>query len=91
MAGYAAQPRALLMYKWPSIQLHAVLSGATSWSDASPSIQSWAQLEIHRGAVDILSLPTIEKRRAILQKIPGDIRVLVEAEIMRLWKMRNRN
>jgi hypothetical protein len=73
----------------PSIQLHAVLSGATSWSDASPSIQSWAQLEIHRGAVDILSLPTIEKRRAILQKIPGDIRVLVEAEIMRLWKMRN--
>lgn len=73
----------------PSIQLHAVLSGETPWSDASPSIQSWAQLEIHRGAVDILSLPTIEKRRAILQKIPGDIRVLVEAEIMRLWKMRN--
>ena len=56
--------------------------------DASPAIQSWARLQIYRGACSVLSLPTIEARRAALARLPPLIRPYVEAETRRVWAMR---
>lgn len=74
------------MHNPPSRKLHDLLSGRTAWDDADKSIQSWAQFEIYRGARDILKLPTKEKRREMLDRIPASLRPRIEAEIMRLWR-----
>lgn len=71
-----------------SDQLNDLLSGETRWEDAEPSIRSWARLGIHRGALSALRMETKEERRTFLDKMPETIRPHMEAEIMRLWKMR---
>ena len=54
--------------------------------NAPPSVQSWARLEIHDGAVAVMNAGGLEARRAMLQRIPAKIRPHVEARVMELWK-----
>ena len=70
---------------WPSEQLAAYLSGESVGSDA---IQSWATFEIWQAAQQICAMPTLEKRRTALEKIPVTIRPLVKDDMRRIWKTR---
>lgn len=70
----------------PSRKLADYLSGYDA--DPDPSIQSWASFYIYDAAMQIIRLPVKERRRAALEKVPANIRPLVEAEIMRLWDLR---
>ena len=69
----------------PSARLAAYLSGEDLNPDAS--IQSWAQLEIHRAAIHILDLQK-EEREPFLARVPSHIRPLVKAEANRVWSWR---
>jgi hypothetical protein len=69
------------------VWLHRVLSGKVDMKDAPEYVQSWARLPIHQGAKEVLSLPTKEKRRAALMRVPPSIRPYIEAEIMRIWQI----
>lgn len=70
----------------PSQKLFNLLSGKTGWEETDESIRSWARFEIYRGAKDILRLPTKEKRREMLDRIPASIRPHIEKEVLRLWE-----
>lgn len=70
---------------WPSEQLAAYLSGESVGSDA---IQSWATFEIWQAAQQICDMPTLEKRRTALGKIPVTIRPMVKDDMRRIWKSR---
>ena len=70
---------------WPSEQLAAYLSGESVGSDA---IQSWATFEIWQAAQQICAMPTLEKRRTALEKIPVTIRPWVKDDMRRIWKTR---
>lgn len=74
------------MHKTPSEKLHDLLSGRTEWDDADASIRSWAQLEIHKAAVEVLRTPK-EKRDAFLERIPSSLRDKVKAEANRVWAL----
>lgn len=70
---------------WPSEQLATYLSGE---GDASPAIKSWASLEIWKAAEQICAMPTLEKRRTALEKIPVVIRLDVKDQMRRIWAAR---
>ena len=70
---------------WPSEQLATYLSGQ---GDASVAIKSWASLEIWKAAEQICAMPTLEKRRTALEKIPATIRPMVKDDMRRIWKSR---
>ena len=70
---------------WPSEQLTAYLSGESVGTDA---IRSWAAFEIWQAAQQICAMPTLEKRRTALEKIPVTIRPLVKDDMRRIWKTR---
>lgn len=70
----------------PSRKLADYLSGHDDNPD--PSIQSWASFYIYDAAMQIIRLPGKERRRAALEKVPANIRPLVEAEILRIWDLR---
>jgi len=72
----------------PSRQLADLLSGKLAWGDASPAVESWARLHIYQGACSVLDLPTKGERRNALGKIPASVRPHVEAEAMRIHKIR---
>lgn len=70
---------------WPSEQLAAYLNGESA---GSPAIRSWAAIEIWNAAVFVSGLPTLEKRRTALEKIPVTIRPYVKDDMRRIWKER---
>ena len=70
---------------WPSEQLATYLSGQ---GGASPAIKSWASLEIWKAAEQICAMPTLEKRRTALEKIPVVIRLDVKDQMRRIWASR---
>lgn len=72
----------------PSDQLFDLLMGNIAWDDAPDSIRSWAQKPIYDAAHQILEMPDKAKRQQALKKIPEALRPRVEAEIMRIWKLR---
>ncbi len=73
------------MHLWPSHYLRQVLMGNMALEDAPAAVQSWARLEIYEGARAVLNAGGLEKRRAMLARIPEKIRPHVEAEVRRLW------
>lgn len=74
------------MQLWPSYYLREVLTGSLPLKDAPPAVQSWARLEIHDGAMAVINAGGIEKRRAMLQRIPASVRPYVEERVRELWK-----
>lgn len=74
---------------WPSRQLYAVLDGTLAWDNASPAIRSWASFFIFDAAKQIVLMADKEKRQTALGKIPGTIRPIVEAEVRRIWPIRD--
>ena len=70
---------------WPSEQLAAYLSGESVGTDA---IKSWAAFEIWQAAQQICAMPSLEKRRTALEKIPVTIRPMVKDDMRRIWKAR---
>lgn len=70
---------------WPSEQLAAYLSGESVGTDA---IRSWAAFEIWQAAQQICAMPTLEKRRTALGKIPVTIRPMVKDDMRKIWKTR---
>lgn len=62
--------------------------GRIEWEDAPEAIRSWAQLEIYRGACEILKAPDRGTRRNMLGRVPKAVRAQVEAEVIRLWQER---
>lgn len=69
----------------PSTLLRMVLSGQIGMDDVDAGIQSWASLEIYKGARAIADMPSKEGRRAALARIPEKIRPYVEAEVRRIF------
>lgn len=72
----------------PSKRIENILSGKVRMEDEDEAIQSAARFPIYKGAEAILALPTREKRRAALLKIPETVRPYVEAEAIRLHNLR---
>jgi len=72
----------------PSEQLADLLSGKVAWRDAPEAIRSWAQLEIYGAAKQVLAVNDKAKRRKMLDRIPAAIRPKVEAEVIRLHRLR---
>lgn len=70
---------------WPSEQLATYLSGQ---GDASAAIKSWASLEVWKAAEQICAMPTLEKRRTALERIPVTIRLDVKDQMRRIWAAR---
>ena len=69
--------------------IQAVLSGIASYSDLPEPLQSAIRLPIYTRACAALAEPTKAARRARLDSEPESVRALVEAEALRLHKMRN--
>jgi len=67
---------------WPSEQLAAYLNGESVGCDA---IRSWAAFEIWNAAKAICAMPTLEKRRSALGKIPVTLRHYVKDDMRRIW------
>lgn len=67
-----------------------LLEGRVEPKDADPRILNWAEFHIHKGAQEILSLPTREERRMALEKVPATVRPYVEREVKRLWELRRK-
>ena len=78
-------PEATKRGPWPSEQLATYLSGQ---GGANPAIKSWASLEIWKAAEQICAMPTLEKRRTALEKIPVVIRLDVKDQMRRIWAAR---
>lgn len=74
---------------WIRKQINDVLTGALPLEEADPSVQSNCRFYFYEGAVEILALPTKQARIAALAKIPALVRPHVEAEALRVWKLRN--
>jgi len=70
---------------WPSEQLAAYLNGE---SVGNVAIRSWAALEIWNAAKAICAMPTLEKRRNALEKIPVTLRHYVKEDMRRIWASR---
>lgn len=74
----------------PSKRIERVLRGLVPLESEEPGIQSACSKHIYDGAVEILAMKDIEKRRKALKRIPDMIRPHVEAEVMRLFNARRR-
>ena len=70
--------------------LEDLLSGRVAPKDADPRILNWAEFFIWQGACEIISLPSLEDRRAALDKIPETIRPIMEREVKKLWTARRK-
>jgi hypothetical protein len=71
-------------------RLDDLLSGRVSYEDADPRILNWAEFHIHKGACEILSLPTRADRAKALEKVPATVRPYVEREVRRVWEIRRK-
>ena len=72
----------------PSEQIAAVLSGAMDLHDAPESIQSACSFHFYQVAVEVLAGKTKAVRQHRLAKVPAKVRPHVEAEAMRLFRLR---
>lgn len=74
----------------PYQKMQAVLSGAASFDDADPAIQSLLQKPIYDAAVVIVKESDRDKRRKMLTDTPESYRVKLEAEVRKIWPIRNK-
>lgn len=74
-------------YQKPSDIMLQVLEGKLNHDDAPEAVQSMCRLQYHNAAEQILKLPK-EKRKKALQRVPETCRNMVEAETIRLWRLR---
>lgn len=74
----------------PYQKMQAVLSGAASFDDADPAIQSLLQKPIYDAAVVIVKESDRDKRRKMLTEVPESYRLQTEMEVKRLWPIRNK-
>lgn len=65
-----------------------VLPGRIPMTDAPAAVQSWLRHDVFLGAEEILTLPKHE-RKAALDRIPALVRPYVEAEVLRVWKIKD--
>ena len=72
----------------PQSQIQAVLSGTADYSILPEPLQSAIRLPIYTRACAVLAEPTRAARRAKLDAEPESVRALVEAEALRLHKLR---
>ena len=72
----------------PQAQIQAVLSGTADYSILPEPLQSAIRLPIYYRACAVLAEPTRAARRAKLDAEPESVRALVEAEALRLHKLR---
>ena len=75
----------------PQAQIQAVLSGTASYSALPEPLQSAIRLPIYTSACAVLAEPTKAARRARLDSEPDSVRALVEAEALRVHKLRSNN
>lgn len=52
------------------------------------TVQSAMQFPVYQSACRVLRLVTKQERREALDKLPVGIRGTVEAEVLRIWKVR---
>ena len=69
-------------------QIAEVLSGSAPYSGLSAALRSAIRLPIYTRACAVLAEPTRAARRANLDAEPESVRALVEAEALRLHKLR---
>lgn len=74
--------------KRPSDRIHDVLAGKVKFEDEADAIRSACSFYFYEAACAIIDIPSKEKRRKALNRIPETIRPHVEKEVMRLWKLR---
>jgi hypothetical protein len=72
----------------PSKRIDRVLRGEVRLEDEDASIQSACSLYIYEGAVELLSIPTLDGRRRALSRVPEKIRPHIETEARRIHQMR---
>lgn len=72
----------------PSKLINAVLDGTLAMEKAPLAIQSCIRWPIYEKAVEILALPHAARKPAI-EDAPAALRPYLEAEIIRIWRLRN--
>ena len=72
-------------------QIEEVLSGSAPHSGLSTALKSAIRLPIYTSACAVLAEPTKAARRARLDSEPEGVRALVEAEALRVHKLRSNN
>ena len=72
-------------------QIENVLAGTADYNFLPDALQSAIRLPIYTRACEVLAEPTRAARRARLDSEPESIRALVEAEALRLHKLRSNN
>ena len=73
----------------PSKMIEDVMIGKVALQDQPEAIQSACRLEIYNRACRILNLETKIERRAEIGRTPDRLRPYIEAEVMRIWRMRD--
>jgi len=66
-----------------------VMIGKVALQDQPAGIQSACRLAIYDRACRILDLETKLERRAEIGRTPDKLRPYIEAEVMRIWRMRS--
>lgn len=72
----------------PSLRIKKVLRGEVPLESEEPAIQSACSFYIYEGAVELLSIPGKQARRAALSRIPALIRPHIEKEAWRIFDRR---
>lgn len=72
----------------PSKRIERVLRGQVKLEDEEPGIRSACSKYIFDGAVELLSIPGKDARRAALARVPENIRPHIEREAWRIFDMR---
>ena len=72
-------------------QIENVLAGTADYNFLPDALQSAIRLPIYTRACAVLAEPTRAERRAKLDSEPEGVRALVEAEALRLHKLRSNN
>lgn len=77
-------------HKKPSDIMLEVLEGKLNHDDAPPAVQSILRLEYFNAAVEVCLKKSKEDRKKYLSRVPETCRSEVEAEVKRLWPIRDR-
>ena len=72
----------------PTDLMSRVMNGTADYNFLPEALQSAIRLPIYYRACAVLAEPTKEDRRAKLDAEPESVRALVEAEALRLYKLR---
>jgi len=73
----------------PSKMIEDVMIGKVALTDQPEAIQSSCRLAIYDRACRILDLETKLERRAEIGRTPEKLRPYIEAEVMRIWRLRS--